>query len=126
MLSLFPDLLNYPIFAAVILRLIAAGFFLALAVRFIRTLRNPNFPLSARVLGYGFAILELIAGCLLLVGLFTQAAALLGAVLTFISAVLGFGRGNTVGERYLQVLLHAVCLSLLFLGAGVFAFDLPL
>ena len=125
-MSLFPELLDFPVFAALILRLVAGGFFIVLAVRFFRMLARPDYPVRARVLGGGFAAVELVTGGLLVIGLLTQGAALAGMFLTSMSVALGFGRGSHPSDAYVQLLLHAMCLALLFLGAGPFAFDIPL
>jgi len=126
MMSLFPELLDFPVFAALILRLVAGGFFMVLAVRFFRILARPDYPARARILGGGFAVLELVTGGMLFVGLLTQGAALAGMFLTSVSIALGFGRGSHPSEAHVQLLLHVMCLALLFLGAGPFAFDIPL
>jgi hypothetical protein len=70
---------------------------------------------------------ELVLAVLLFVGAWTQIAALL--------AVLGFGKMTLFKKKLPQyaplaklsyVLLMVMCISLLFSGAGAFAFDLPL
>lgn len=62
---------------------------------------------------------SLIAGMLVFVGLFTQPAAL-------VLAVISLARVRDKDDRLLYLLLFAMALSLLFSGAGFFAFDLPL
>ena len=125
--SFFPELLNFPILATLILRLTAGIYFAMLAVRLSTTLRTiPNPALSVRVLGTVFVVCEYVVAGLLFVGFYTQVAALGGMALAVVSLTLGIGRGSHASERHVQVLLLVICASLLFLGAGPFAFDIPL
>ncbi len=71
-------------------------------------------------------ILELIAGTLLVLGAYTQIAALLALFLTsiqvFRSGLLSY---HGYPPRIFFVLLFSVALSLFITGAGIFAVDLP-
>ena len=74
-----------------------------------------------------YGVVEIIVAVFLIVGLFTQLAALLNAVILIIK--IGFKARNkqlfSNGINY-YILLFAMALSLLVTGPGVFAFDLPL
>ena len=65
----------------------------------------------------------LVIGLLLLMGLYTQPAALAGATLLLSPAHI---RGSTSCAHHLTFLLLAACLALLVLGPGVPAIDLPI
>ena len=127
MLSLFPELLDYWFFAALFLRHAAAVYFAFLALRFVGTLRTlPSPSVGVRVIGYGFVAVEVAVSVLLFVGLFVQGAALGGIVLALASLMFGIGRGSHPNEAHVQLFLMVICIALLFLGAGPFAFDVPL
>ncbi len=74
-----------------------------------------------------YGIVEIVVALFLVVGIFTQFAAFLNAVILLIK--LGFKAKNKAflseGVNY-YVLLLAMALSLLVTGPGAFAFDLPL
>lgn len=73
------------------------------------------------------AVVEIIGGLLLVVGAYIQITAIVFAILFFIEAVLDY-RESELEERDLTfyILVFAISLSLIFLGAGAFALDLPL
>ena len=107
-LSFFPSLLDLARLAPVILRLAVAIIFLAQA--------SSNFKQGKKA-GSG---VRTIIGILLLLGLYTQGAALAGIAIT----IWDFKKKSD--DRRLLFLLGTILLSLLFLGAGLWAFDLPL
>ncbi len=131
MLNPFPSLLTYSFFAPTVLRIIAACVVLMLArlhwkkQNEIKSLLAPivgNFALS---LAWLLIAIETVTGLALLIGYGTQIAAIVGALLALKSLI--------IRPRSLQPLSHSagwlllsVCLSLVFLGAGAFAFDIPL
>jgi uncharacterized membrane protein YphA (DoxX/SURF4 family) len=133
MFSLFPQLLDYQFPAIAIIRVAAGLMFLYIAWRMIITRDDIT---KARVIIVGHiqewmvwtsAIVTFIVGMLLIVGLWTQGAAILGMLIS-LKHGLGVRRYSDIlplaGSGYF--LLFVICLSLLFLGAGKFAFDLPL
>ncbi len=72
------------------------------------------------------AIVEVVAGALLIIGLFTQAAAAILAVELLI-IIFWFKRGQKfVGGWEFDFVLLVIALALLVLGPGAWAFDLPL
>jgi hypothetical protein len=114
MLSLFPELLFLAPFAAFVIRVVA-GFTIGLiAYRHVFTPKTP-----ARVLG----IIEGVTAILLVAGGYTQAAALVGAILIAIALIIPSYRAL---PRSTLALLLIMTLSLVITGAGPFAFDLPL
>lgn len=107
MLSIFPTLLDYWLIAPVILRL-ALGLTLVYGAYTAR--REQKF----------FALAKLLAGALLVIGLFTQIAAIISALL-IIAAL-----SKKPVQYQLLILELAIALSLLVLGPGFIAIDLPL
>ena len=132
MLSIFPELLVYGLFAPVVLRLTVGILFLmwatgcfgankhALRAR----LEEWNIPGASGVFVLG--LIEIAVGALLILGLYTQIVALVGTILAikfaFLSRRENFGSANMT--VYIRVAI--ISLSLAFTGPGFFAFDLPL
>jgi uncharacterized membrane protein YphA (DoxX/SURF4 family) len=134
MLSPFPDLFTYSFFAPFILRMVAGLIFIDLGVLAFRgekerwvsslsTLRIPNPKIAVKI----FGAIEVIGGAMLILGFYTQIAALVLAILTFCEAYVEY-KFPVVLKRNLvfYVMLLAILLSLLLTGAGAYAFDLPL
>jgi uncharacterized membrane protein YphA (DoxX/SURF4 family) len=134
MLNPFPELLTYSLLAPFILRVIASLIFGNLGVLALRnererwiisfsTLRVPNPKLAVKILG----VIELLGGAMLLLGFYTQIAALVLALLAFAEAYVEY-KDPAILKRNLvfYIMLLAILLSLLFSGAGAFAVDLPL
>ena len=132
MLNTFPHLLVLGFFAPTLLRMVVAClFFFASysAYKHRDAAAQLRFPLigTAPWAG-GFTMLMYVAiGLMLLLGYYTQIAALL-AGLTSIKGLLFCKRYEPLFpySRSTYVLLLAICLSLLVSGAGALAFDLPL
>jgi len=134
MLSLFPDLIAYGLIGPLILRAalgiiffdfgwtklgqqkeVKAALFESLGLK----------PGSVFVLIFG--VLELAAGALLIVGLFTQGAAFFAALISLAAAALKKRRPESLESSFgFLVLCFIIALSLLFTGAGFLAFDLTL
>lgn len=118
MLSLFPSLLTYGLLAPFLLRLVLGITVAYFGMRYIRQKQHTPVTLG---------MIEIVLGLLLIIGLYTQAAAALVAI------ILGLKLAKKVatkafltnGVNYYLILL-VIAVSLLFSGAGVFAFDLPL
>ncbi len=123
----FPELVDYSLLAVSFLRVVAGAFFLILGYRLLRTVLNASEESHVVRTAVGtFALTQLGVGFLLCIGLFTQPAAIVGMGLALSSQHLGIGRGTHESDAYVQFLLFSICLALLFFGAGIFAFDLPL
>jgi uncharacterized membrane protein YphA (DoxX/SURF4 family) len=73
------------------------------------------------------AYIELIGGFMLIIGSYTQLVAIVFSILFLCEAILEY-REPTLEKRDLTfyVLVFTISLSLIFLGAGAFAIDLPL
>jgi len=113
MLSIFPDLLFLSPFAALLIRVTAAIAF-GYTGRIHITQRGPLLV---------FGIFEAAAAMMLLIGLYTQAAALLGIVIFVVHAFKPSFRALPMSA---VLLLIVMCLSLLVTGPGPFSFDFPL
>ena len=131
--SLFPGLLVYAGFAPLVLRLIlglvfivhgypklfkslnqTVGFFDSIGIR------------PAKFWVFVVGIVEFFGGIALILGFATQLVALLIAIDMLIAIVLvKFKQGFVNGYEY-DLTLLVIAVSLVFLGAGFYAFDLPL
>ncbi|MBP9856139.1 MAG: hypothetical protein KBC48_02435 [Candidatus Pacebacteria bacterium] len=125
MLSLLPELLNYSFFGTALLRVTLGIIMLWQAGRhFTRRGQHHTFTI--------LSIIELIIAGLLIVGLYTQAAALLLVVLSLGSIILNYHHrdntndGDTAHYLAFHLLLAVAALTLTTLGPGAWAFDLPL
>ncbi|MDP3735461.1 MAG: DoxX family membrane protein [bacterium] len=134
MLNPFPDLLDFALVAPALLRLTAGLIFLNLGVlklhrergRWMRSLTALRLK-PARGLLILFAAIEIVGGALLLTGLLTQVAALVLALFLLAELVIELLAPDALARTLpFYLLLFAISLSLLFSGAGFFAFDLPL
>ncbi len=132
MLNPFPSLLNLTFFAPLIVRVVAAGVILYMA--HVHRVRRPELvkllsPIVGRKAGtlvWLVIVLEAATGILLLVGLYTQYAAIVGIILSIRSLLAIPHRALSPFDRAADVLLLGICVSLLLTGAGAFAFDIPL
>ena len=132
MFSLFPDLFFLSPLAVALLRIAAGVVFLTIAwdhfsrreqlgeMYFIVVGKGQWIPLVA-------AIVELVTGLGLVLGIYTQVAAILGAIGALKSLIWKHRYSTFIPLSHTSsALLLAICLSLIFTGAGAFAFDLPL
>lgn len=127
MMSVFPALFDLSLFAVFVLRITAGIFFWVFGVRLLQAaygVRGRGFMVSALGFSYGFA--KLAVGLLLTVGVLTQIGALVGMVLSVLTFAQGMGTHANKSSQQVQILLFITCLSLLFLGPGIFAVDFPL
>ena len=114
MLNPFPDLLMYSFFAPTVLRVAVAVFLFYTAYAMFQQKAN-----RAHRVGH------IIFGLMLLLGLYTQIAALIGA-LGALAGIIFVHKIPHGMPRSMLVVLLAVCISLLMTGAGAMAFDIPL
>jgi len=133
-LSIFPDLLTFWLLAPFILRVIVGLIFIYFGISKIWKEQERRISFFEKI-GFGAGVaffwlvstLEIIGGVLLILGLFTQLAAL---TLSFVilGAIYSKIRRPDLLENTLEffILLLAVLLSLIFLGPGFWAIDLPL
>ena len=134
MLSIFPELLTFGLIAPLLLRVVAGALFAisgweALVSKRVEKhdcFQNAGFRPVVFWL-YLVGVVELVGGALLVLGLFTQPAALALLIVTIGAILLKFKNPKLLSEpTAYYVLLFAILASLIFSGAGFFAFDLPL
>lgn len=128
MLSLFPSLFAWSFFGIALLRVVLALVVASHAWEHFKDARATK-ALSAIVI----SLIEAVLAILLFIGLFTQATALLLAILMLASLVINYrhrddlpiGLHNHYPKAY-YLLIAIIALSLLTLGPGAWAIDLPL
>lgn len=133
MLNPFPTLLIYGIFAPLLIRVAVGTVLLYLSVEHLRGRKEIAHALRPMTGGFSsvapllLVVCEVIAGVLLVVGAWTQFAAILAIVLS-LKALLTRRSLHALRPfpAIAYVLLIVMSLSLLISGAGAFAFDLPL
>lgn len=114
-LSIFPHLFTFQLIAPTLLRL--ALFFAGTAAAWKRYTRGPHAWLSA---------IYAIVSILLLLGLYTQPGAIAGILLLIADYSLEKKSEISEEKKVIYGLMAAMLVSLLFLGPGFFALDLPL
>lgn len=134
MLNPFPDLLTYSLLAPFILRVVLGLLFLNLGYLKFKSERD-RWIESCSTLGFQpapffvslFGIIQIVGGLMLIVGLYTQIAALVFSIITFGELVVEYRNERILTRNIVfYLLLLAISLSLLLSGAGAFAIDLPL
>ena len=133
-LNTFPELLTYGVLSPFILRVVIG--FIVINLGFLKLgkekkdwqelLETINFH-PAKYLVKLLAFIEIIGGLLLLAGAYVQVVAIIFSIVFFCEAILDY-RDENLEDRNLTfyILIFAISLSLIFSGAGAFAFDLPL
>lgn len=134
MLSVFPSLLNYSLLAPFILRIVLGLIFIDLGFlkfrgereRWVASFQSLNLhPSDLLVAIYGLA--QTVFGALILIGLWTQVAALVFVITTFMELYIEWTAGEFLKrDMVFYVLIFAISVSLLITGPGAYAFDLPL
>ena len=119
---MIPSLLTYNQVAPLIIRVVLG---VTLLYSGYRKVRGKGDSSGSNTVTYG--AIEMFVSIFLIIGLFTQIAALLNALILIVK--LGFKAKNGLllsdGINY-YILLLAMAISLMFTGAGFLAFDLPL
>jgi len=133
--SLFPQLLDYSFLATFVLRASLGLLFIRCAYKEFFHGRESGITLyeklglrSNKAFFWVFTSIKLLIGVCLLVGLYTQGAALLGFVFAFVAIIIKWRRPELLPENTIEffILVAVVLGVLMFLGPGPFAFDLPL
>ena len=134
MLNPFPEFLTYGLLAPLFLRLVLGIIFVNLGyLKFGRekAIWRRFFDLTLfkpAGLWVGlFALIQIVGGLMLIAGFYTQIAALVFVVITLLELYVEKREPVLLNRNFVfYLLLFAISLSLLFSGAGFFAFDLPL
>jgi uncharacterized membrane protein YphA (DoxX/SURF4 family) len=134
MLNTFPELLSLSGYGPFILRVVVGIIFLDLGflklkkekARWIATFEALHInPSEFVVVLYG--VLEIVGGGLLILGLYTQLAALAFAIFTGLELYIEWRDGLILKRGYIfYLLLFAISISILLTGAGNNAIDIPL
>ncbi|MES2213847.1 MAG: DoxX family membrane protein [Patescibacteria group bacterium] len=134
MLNTFPELLTYSQMAPFILRVVIGLIFLDLGLLKFKAEKS-RWIASLQALGIGspeifvslLGALEIIGGIMLIIGIYTQVAALGFIILTGLEIYIEYKEAALLKRNIVfYVLLCSIALSLLLTGAGAFAFDIPL
>lgn len=134
MLNPFPSLLTYSLLGPLFLRVVVGLIFLDLGrfklkgekQRWIASLEALHIGQARAVVNF-LGIVEIVGGLLIIVGLYTQIAALVLAILTAKEAYVEWKDSALLKRNFVfYVLLLVILLSLLVTGAGAYAFDIPL
>lgn len=133
MLNPFPTLLIYGVIAPLLIRVTLGALLLYLSAEHFRSRREIAHLVSTLVgklskgTGWYLAGIELITGAALVVGLYTQIAAIVVIVLALKCLMVKQSlKVLSPLSRSTYLLMIVMALSLLLSGAGAFAFDLPL
>ena len=120
--------------APVVLRLVIGLIFIDLGILKFRS-EKPRWISSFETLGVrpadlfvpAYALLQIIGGILLILGLWTQAAALAFVIFTGIELYVEMSAREVLKrDMVFYLLLFVISVSLLLSGAGSFAIDIPL
>jgi uncharacterized membrane protein YphA (DoxX/SURF4 family) len=134
MLNPFPSLLTYSTLAPFILRLVLAFIVLDLGFlklgkeksRWIASLQALHLK-PADLWLKAMALIDIVGGIMLLVGWYTQIAALAFVIIFGIEFYVEYKDGSILRrDLTFYLLVLAIAVSLLLSGAGAFAFDIPL
>jgi len=134
MLNPFPDLLVYSLAAPFVIRLTVGLIFVRFGALGLSAERHRMAAVCERIglrpgafFGAICSFLELAAGAMLVVGFYTQIAAIATALFSIILIVHKLSGKQFGSEGVLfDLLLFSASISLLLSGAGFLAFDLPL
>jgi len=134
MLNPFPELLMYSLLGPLILRLIIGLIFIDLGFLKFRS-EKERWLASFETLGLRpaslflpiYALLQVIGGFLLIIGLWTQVAALAFVIFTGVELYVEWQMREILKrDMVFYILLFTISLSLLLTGAGAYAIDIPL
>lgn len=125
MLSLFPELLDWSFFVPFFFRLFLGGHLLMVGYRLLKKHQSKH---DDEVLAWWiFCVLIMSVGLFLLLGVYTQVFGVIVFVLSLLAMYFKKRGSHDATESIaFYTLFGLLALSLLFLGAGPYAFDLPL
>lgn len=134
MLNPFPFLLSLSFFAPTILRIALGLLFVVFGVKKLTKQKSEKSEFFEKIgLRPGhiftaiFGVIELTAGILLIIGLYTQIAAIVAAVISFGAFYIKARQSELLPEsKSYYFVLFVIGVSLALTGAGALAFDLPL
>ncbi|MBU3925838.1 hypothetical protein KJ763_01570 [Patescibacteria group bacterium] len=118
MLSIFPELFNYSFLAPFILRIILALVLIRLS--YSSAIRNTDKYQRA------IDITLIISAVLIGFGFLTQLVSLVIIAMIIIEVIKANAQKNVINRKSEKLLMIAIAISLMLLGPGMFAIDLPL
>lgn len=128
--SVFPELLFLGLLGPLIIRVFVGVVLLWWGHRrLLRRIRDAGAmvpPVHPTSLKTTLGLVEILVGLALIVGFYTQVAAIAGGVLATLYFFIARRGIPTPGGRIAYAALLVMSLSLIVTGAGAFAFDLPL
>ncbi|MEK7175800.1 MAG: DoxX family protein [Patescibacteria group bacterium] len=134
MLNPFPSLLTYSLLAPFILRVVLGLIFIDLGILIFKS-EKKRWVESFEALGLNptslfvplYGLLQIAGGILLIIGLWTQVAALGFAIITGIELYVEWSAGEVLKrDLVFYLLLFVISVSILLAGAGAYALDIPL
>lgn len=127
MLNPFPELLTFGLLSPFIIRICLGIMFVRHGYFKLFKNRDELAGKTAKNVMIAVGSVEIIGGIMLLLGFLTQIAALVLAILV-LSVAIYKKRSGGITKRDLSfaVFVFLILISLLFSGAGFFAFDVPL
>lgn len=127
MLSIFPTLFTYSLVVPLVFRIVIGLVFLTLGYKSIKSgLVSPSLSTNPIVSKIVIAV-EIAGGILLIIGLWTQIVAMILSALSLLGVLKKNPEGVAVViPKEVLALLLLITASLIFLGPGFYAFDLPL
>lgn len=132
--NLFPDLFSFAIIAPFILRVAVGLIFMNLGslklgkerrgwIEAFHLLKITPAGFFTTLLG----IIEAVGGFLLVIGAYTQAAALILGIIALCELLIEYKEESILKRDFVfYLLLTVICASLLLTGAGIFAVDIPM
>ena len=134
MLSFFPTLLSYNLLVPLVFRIVSGLLFISFGYESIYKNREAkiavleNFRLKPGKVWLGIlALIEIVGGAMLVIGLYAQLASLILSVLIVLGMIAKNKNSANLHLSFLFLFLFLlITLSLMFLGAGSYAIDLPL
>jgi len=137
MLNIFPNLLFLGLLSPFLIRIALGIIFLWIGYSYLFKDReiimkqiSDRWPKISAPIVWFYGIFEIIAGIFLALGFLTQIAAIAGILISvdalFVKWLYKDLSSIAKYSKLFYMLIFAVSLSLLFSGAGAFAFDLPL
>jgi uncharacterized membrane protein YphA (DoxX/SURF4 family) len=126
MLSLFPELFDWSWYVPLVFRLFLGVYIMHIGWRFMRH-KERRGDEEERFTWACLGMLFITLGLLFVVGLYVQALGSTGFALTLFALLLKYKKSHEASESVqFYLLLGLVSLSLVFLGPGPYAIDLPL
>lgn len=130
----FPELLNFSLLAPTLLRLTLGIFIISLGYT---KFKNPHTNIMSFFETLGFrpgalytkalSVTEIVMGVALFMGFLTQIAALVVAIITFVSLIVTIRHPESgLQKASIYALFFIISISLVLTGAGLIAIDLPL